>query len=225
MDRIDITRLVGNIDHIDVIGDIMDFYGVEIGPDEIRYFENFIYLGGFCIKTENGRYAFAQALQCFIEPQMQAWESNYICENTRFDGVMMWGKNNVIGGHGFGYEKSKDGIPLRIKHLGNVVIGKNVEIGSNVCIDRGVIDSTIIGDNTKIDNLVHIAHNVKIGKSCLIVAGAVIGGSTTIEDNTFVGINASIKNKLKIGSNVVIGMGSTVLSDVPDNTTVKGLWK
>jgi UDP-3-O-[3-hydroxymyristoyl] glucosamine N-acyltransferase len=110
-------------------------------------------------------------------------------------------------------------------HLGYVVIEDGVHIHNNVCVDRGVIGSTIIGAGTCIDNLVHVAHSVKIGKNCLIVAGAVIGGSTEIGDNCFIGINASIKNKLKIGKNVTIGMGAVITKDVPDGATVVGLNK
>jgi len=96
---------------------------------------------------------------------------------------------------------------------------------AELTIDRAVNGYTFIGEGTKIDNLVHVAHGVKIGKHCLIVAGTVIGGSTEIGDRCFLGINCSIKNKVNIGNDVTIGMGAIVLSDVPDGTVVKGLWK
>jgi UDP-3-O-[3-hydroxymyristoyl] glucosamine N-acyltransferase len=132
------------------------------------------------------------------------------------------GPYSVIAKNGFGYAREEDGTLIQMPHRGNVVIEENVEIGSNVCIDRAVEGSTIIGAGTKIDNLVHIAHGVKIGKNCLIVAGTVIGGSCEIGDNCFIGINASIKNKVRIGNNVTVGMGAVVLNDVPDNCTVVG---
>jgi acetyltransferase-like isoleucine patch superfamily enzyme len=219
--KVYITHLVGNISHLEVIGDIMDFYGIKIEPEEIRFNENTLYLGGLSLKVESGRFAFAQALSHFDEPKMQFWfGNNAVCENTEFNGPVQIGYNNTIGKQGFGYEQG-----LRIRHLGKVWIGERVDIGSGVCIDRAVIGSTIIGNGCKIDNQVHIAHGVEIGENTLIVAGSVIGGSTKIGNNCFIGINASIKNKIRIGNNVTIGMGAIVLSDVPDNTTVKGLWK
>jgi UDP-3-O-[3-hydroxymyristoyl] glucosamine N-acyltransferase len=132
------------------------------------------------------------------------------------------GKNSVIGADGFGYARDEDGTLVKMPHQGNVVIEENVEIGSNTCIDRAVRGSTVIGSGTKIDNLVHIAHGVKIGKNCLIVAGAVIGGSCEIGDNCYIGIGAMIKNKIKIGKNAVIGMGAVVLRDVPEGATIIG---
>lgn len=135
------------------------------------------------------------------------------------------GKGSVIGSDGFGFIRQEDNTLYKMPHTGNVIIEENVAIGCNTCIDRAVIGSTFIGAGTKIDNLVHVAHGVKIGKNCLIVAGTVIGGSSEIGDNCFLGINCSIKNKVKIGSNCTIGMGAIVLADVPGNTTVKGIWK
>jgi UDP-3-O-[3-hydroxymyristoyl] glucosamine N-acyltransferase len=132
------------------------------------------------------------------------------------------GRNTVIGGDGFGYAREIDGTLVKMPHMGNVIIHEDVEIGSNTCIDRAVIGSTIIGAGTKIDNLVHVAHGVKIGRNCLIVAGVVIGGSCEIGDNVYIGIGAMIKNKIRIGNNAVIGMGAVVLKDVPDGVTVVG---
>lgn len=132
------------------------------------------------------------------------------------DAVLI-GSNNSIGFEGFGFHKGK-----RIPHKGGVLIGSNVEIGSNTCIDRAVIGDTVIGDNVKIDNLVHIAHGVKIGNGSIIVAGAVICGSVTIGENVWVGANACIRQHLTIGDNAVIGMGAVVVKDVPAGQTVAG---
>ena len=113
---------------------------------------------------------------------------------------------------------------LHTPHSGKLVIEKGVEIHSGCNIVRGTSenDVTVIGEGSKIDYNVHIAHNVKIGKHCLIVAGSIIGGSTEIGDNCYIGIGAMIKNKLKIGNNVTIGMGSVVICDIPDGETWVG---
>lgn len=127
------------------------------------------------------------------------------------------GRNTVIGGDGFGYEKNEMGEYEFFPHFGNVIIGNNVSIGSNSCIDRGTLSDTLIGNGVKIDNLVHIAHNVQIGDNCLIVAGTVVCGSAKIGNGTYVGANVTIREHLKIGSNVYIGMGSVVIKNISDN--------
>lgn len=132
-------------------------------------------------------------------------------------GSLKVGFNTIIGGIGFGFTEG-----IRNPHMGGVILHDDVEIGSNTCIDRGTLGDTVIGARTKIDNLVHIAHNVRIGTDCQIVAGAVIGGSAVLGDRVFVGINASIKNKVRIGDDAVIGMGAVVTKDVPAGATVVG---
>src|SRR5262245_48645582 len=137
--------------------------------------------------------------------------------------------NNVsIGDAGFGFEQDENThkykIPLKRRpHLKSVEIGKNVEIGSFTVVHRGRWRDTKIGEGTKIDSLVHVAHNVVIGKHCLIVAGTVIGGSCTIGDECFIGENCSIKQGVTIASNVTIGMASNVRHDILEpNTTWAG---
>ena len=122
---------------------------------------------------------------------------------------------------GFGFVKI-NGEWQRFPHYGDVKIGKDVEIGRNTCIDRGSLAHTVIGDGTKIDNLVHVAHNVKIGKRCLITAGAILGGSCEIGDDCFIGIGALIRNGIKIGAGATVGMGAVVTKDVPEGVTVVG---
>lgn len=149
----------------------------------------------------------------FTKDHKEEWPLNVIHSTVRM------GKNCSIGADGFGYASAEDGTLCKIPHAGNVVIEKNVEIGSNVCIDRAVVGSTVIGEGTKIDNLVHVAHGVKIGKNCLIVAGSVIGGSCEIGNGVYIGIGAMIKNKVKIGDGATIGMGAVILKDVPAGQT------
>jgi len=142
--------------------------------------------------------------------------------NVTVGGNVKVGKHCSIGYDGFGYEPDEDGKMYKFPHYGGVKIGSNVEIGSNTCIDRGTFGDTVIGDGTKIDNLVHIAHNVEIGENCIIVAGTVIGGGARIGDDVWLGINASIRNGITIGKGALVGMGAVVVKDVEPHTTVIG---
>ncbi|MBI2069087.1 MAG: UDP-3-O-(3-hydroxymyristoyl)glucosamine N-acyltransferase [Elusimicrobia bacterium] len=142
--------------------------------------------------------------------------------NCRIGNNVIIGSGTVVGQDGFGYMADEQGNQMPFPHMGAVVIEDGVEIGANVCIDRGALDDTLIKYGTKIDNLVHVAHNVVIGRNCLIVCLAGIGGSVVIGDNSYIGLSAVIKNQKKIGSGVMIGMGAVVVKDVPDNATVVG---
>ena len=127
----------------------------------------------------------------------------------------------VIGADGFGFVKEEQNI-IKIPQVGNVIIGDNVEIGSNCSIDRGTIGSTIIGAMTKIDNLVHIAHNVKIGKRCFITAQVGIAGSTKIGDNCSFGGQSGAVSHIKIGDNSLISAKSGVTKSLTGNKTYGG---
>jgi UDP-3-O-[3-hydroxymyristoyl] glucosamine N-acyltransferase len=133
------------------------------------------------------------------------------------------GANCTIGGVGFGYEINESGEYEVIPHIGNVLIHSGVEIGNNVCVDKAVLGSTVLGENVKIDNLVHIAHGVKIGKNSLVIANSMIAGSTIIGENVWVSPSASVIQKTVIGDNALVGMGSVVLKDVDPNTIVAGI--
>ena len=133
------------------------------------------------------------------------------------------GSNNTIGGVGFGYEPNEDGVYELIPHLGNVILYNKVEIGNNTCIDRAVLGSTILENEVKVDNLVHIAHGVKIGANSLVIANSMIAGSVQIGKNTWVSPSSSIKQKLIIGDNALVGMGSVVLKNVEDGSIVAGV--
>ena len=132
------------------------------------------------------------------------------------------GANCVIGGTGFGYEKDEDGNWVLIPHIGNVILHENVEIGNCTTIDRAVLGSTEIKSHTKIDNLVHIAHNVEIGENTFVIANAMVGGSTKIGDNTWIAHSVSLMNGISIGKDVTIGMSSLVTKAIPDGETYAG---
>lgn len=133
------------------------------------------------------------------------------------------GANCTIGGVGFGYEPGEDGVYEVIPHIGNVELHANVEVGNNVCIDRAVMGSTLLHEHVKVDNLVHIAHGVVVGRNSLVIANAMVAGSVQIGENVWVAPSSSIKQKVKVGNDALIGMGSVVLKDVDAKSTVAGV--
>ena len=129
--------------------------------------------------------------------------------------------NTVIGSDGFGFQPTKDGYQ-KIPQLGNVILEDNVEIGSNCSIDRGTIGSTIIGKGTKIDNLIQIAHNVKIGQNNVIAAQTGIAGSTVIGDWNQIGGQVGIVGHIQIGNQVKIQAQSGINSSAKDGEILYG---
>ena len=127
-----------------------------------------------------------------------------------------------IGSDGFGFAPNDDGTYKKIPQTGNVVIGNNVEIGSNSTIDRATIGSTIIKDGVKLDNQIQIAHNVEIGENTAIAAQSGIAGSTKIGKNCMIGGQVGIIGHLKIGDNVKIQAQAGVTSDVESNARITG---
>lgn len=128
----------------------------------------------------------------------------------------------VIGSDGFGYKVTKHGMQ-KIPHIGIVRIGKMVEIGANTAIDRSSFGETVIGDGVKIDNLVHIAHNVKVGASTAILAHTSIGGSAQIGIGCQISGHVVIKNDIKIGNGVKVVAKSAVMNNLDDNEVVCGM--
>lgn len=123
--------------------------------------------------------------------------------------------STVIGSDGFGFTTSK-GIHTKIPQIGNVIVEDDVEIGANVGIDRAAMGSTVIGHGTKIDNLVHIAHNCKIGANCLIVAQTGISGSTIVGDNVTFGGQVGTVGHITIGGNSVYAARSGISKSMPE---------
>jgi len=152
---------------------------------------------------------------CFIHPGV------IIYKKTKIGNFAEINSHSVIGKEGFGYVKIKG--YKRIRHIGGVVIGDFVEIGSNVTIDRGTIGNTIIDSGTKIDNLVHIAHNVRIGKNCLIMGQVGIAGSTKIGDNTILCGQVGVSDHLKIGDNVIVYAKSGVFKNLNSRVEYSGI--
>ena len=123
----------------------------------------------------------------------------------------------VIGADGHGYFLDENKHYKKIRHLGGVSIGDNIDIGANSCVDRGVLDDTVIGDNTKIDNLVQIAHSVKIGSNCILTAGSIIAGSAELGDYCWISPGAVVKNGVILNDETQIGMNSVVYRTINES--------
>ncbi|MEO7361628.1 MAG: UDP-3-O-(3-hydroxymyristoyl)glucosamine N-acyltransferase, partial [Gemmatimonadaceae bacterium] len=119
-----------------------------------------------------------------------------------------------IGREGFGWVTSTG---KRMPHVGRCVLGDDVEIGANTCVDRGSIDDTIIGAGTKIDNLCQIAHNVRIGRACFLASQVGIAGSARLEDGVQMGGQAGLQGHVTVGAKAILGGQAGVLGDVPPN--------
>lgn len=141
---------------------------------------------------------------------------------TELSNYVEIGSCNVIGGIGFGYSQNKNDEYEQFPHYGVVVLKDHVHIGSNTCIDRGSLSDTILYEGVKVDNLVHIAHNVKIGKNSLIIAQSMIAGSAVIGENCWIAPGSCVRNAVTIGNNVMVGLASTVTKDIPDNAVFMG---
>lgn len=128
----------------------------------------------------------------------------------------------VIGADGYGFERNEKGELERFPHVGGVVIDDDVEIGANASIDRGALDDTRIGTRAKIDNCVHVAHNVTIGEDAAVIAHAMLGGSSAIGDRAWIAPCTAVREGLSVGKEAMTGMGAVVTKSVPDGTTVAG---
>jgi len=173
------------------------------------------------------------AKSCYIGPHVVVGEHVEIGENTFihsncsiYDNVKI-GNNVVIdagcviGAAGFGFVRDDYGVPTQFPQLGGVVIEDDVEIGANVCIDRGALQSTVIHKGAKIDNLVHVGHNADIGEYTYLIACTTIGGSTKIGKRCWIA-PSRILNKITIGDDVTVGYGSIVMKSIPSGSTYMG---
>ena len=178
--------------------------------DNVKLGKN-TYIGSHCYIDED----VVIGENCDINP------NTTIFRNTKIGNYVIVNSNTVIGKEGFGYIKKKR--YERLRHIGGVLIKDFVEIGGNVTIDKGTIGNTVVGEGTKIDNLVHIAHNVKIGRDCIIMGQNGIAGSTTIGNNVTLCGQVGISDHLKIGDNVIIYAKSGVFKSVAKDKRYSGI--
>ena len=152
----------------------------------------------------------------FIHPRVT------ILDNTIVGEKVIIHSGTVIGSDGFGFAKKEDGSYYKIPQVGKVVIEDEVEIGANVAIDRATIGETRIGSGCKIDNLVHIAHNVTLGRNVAIVGLVGISGSSTIGDGVILAGQAGVTDHVRIGNNTIVAAKSGVTKNIGPNQFVSG---
>ncbi len=191
---------------------------------------------GHGVRVDAGAVIDAQAQigdRAWIGPHAVVGAGASVGEDTRLYGHVVLYPGTVIGARGalhagvragsdgFGYVFA-DGAHRKIPHVGRCVIGNDVEIGANSTIDRGSIDDTVIGDGTKIDNLVHIAHNVRIGRCCLIMAQVGIAGSVRVEDGAILAGQVGVSGHHTIGKGARLAAQAGVFGDIPAGETWSG---
>lgn len=161
--------------------------------------------------------------KCRIGRGSILYGNNYLHDGVSLGHDVIVHAGAVIGSDGFGYQAGANQEWQKFEHVGGVEIGHAVEIGANTCIDRGTLGNTVIGDGTKIDNLVQIGHNATIGRHCLIIAHAMLGGSCVIGDYAWISPGAGILQKVQIGEKATVGFGTIVLKNVPAGETWVGV--
>ena len=163
-----------------------------------------------------------------IEEGVKIGENSFVGHHSVIGSGTLIGKNVsikphcVIGQTGFGFVKDESKVPIRIPHVGWVEISDYAEIGSFTTVCRGTLGATKIMNNAKVDDLVHIAHNVTIKERAIIVACAGIMGSTIVGEDTWIGAGSVLRDGITIGSDITVGMGAVVTKDVLDGNTVVG---
>jgi len=187
------------------------------------------HIGPYCVVGEKVQIGANTILESGIHvgPSSVVGANTHIFPNVSIYALTQIGQRvrihagTVIGSDGFGYVFDA-GVHRKIPQVGCVIIGDDVEIGANVCIDRGALGPTTIGKGSKVDNLVQIAHNVVIGENCLVVSQAGISGSTKLGNYVILGGQVGLAGHLKIGNKVSVAAQSGVMHDIPDGQ--KWIW-
>lgn len=175
------------------------------------------------IKVKRPRLAFIRFLNSIHEYKSQIHPLSNINDCVSIGKNVDIKPRCCIGYEGFSFEKNEEQELEHFPHLGGVILEDNVRIGAGVCIDRGTLSDTIIGEGTQINNLVHIGHNVITGKYSVIGAGALILGGVRIEDGAWIAPGAIIRDGTKVGRDAIVGMGAVTTKNVADEDTVIGI--
>jgi len=213
---------------------------VLIPPDERNFSSVFIdptaEIGTNCVIGRNTYIGAGSKIgnNCVFYPNCYVGANVSISDNCRFypnvniydrsiieSGVILH-SGVVIGSDGFGYQPCEINGVLKYPHIGITHICEDVEIGANTTIDRAKLGETYIGRGTKIDNLVQIGHNVKVGEFCMICAQSGIAGSTTIDNFCVLGAQVGLSDHINLGKRVIVSAKSGVTKDYPDGTILSG---
>lgn len=160
--------------------------------------------------------------ECTIGSNTIIWSGTVVRERCHIGNHCILHPNCTIGADGFGFRPDPQRGLVKIPQIGNVIIGNGVEIGANSCVDRGKFSSTVLGDGCKIDNLVQIGHNSKLGKFCIMAGNSGLAGSVTLGNGVIIGGSASIKDHTTIGDGAIVGAGSGVTGDIEAGKTMLG---
>lgn len=158
---------------------------------------------------------------CVLGPGCTLYPNVVLMADTVLGASVMIHAGTVLGSDGYGYAQSPAG-HVKIPQLGNVVVGDNVEIGANAAIDRAALDATRLGEGTKVDNLVQIAHNVQTGKHCLIISQVGIAGSTVLGNGVVLAGQAGLRDNISLGDGVQVAAQSGVGQDLPPGAIAGG---
>ena len=188
-----------------------------------------VHLGPYCVLGEKVRIGPRSVLQggnfvganCLLGENVNLFPHVVLYPGTELGNRVRVHSGTVIGSDGFGYVLDS-GAHRKVPQIGNVIIRDDVEIGANVTIDRGALGPTIIGQGSKIDNLVQIAHNVIMGEHCLIVSQTGIAGSTKLGNYVILGGQVGLAGHIKIGNRVTVTAQSGVMHNIPDGE--KWMW-
>ena len=195
--------------------------GARLGKD--------VFVGPHAVIEENTQVGDRTAIEagvfigrdCVIGREVRIYPQVSIREKTEIGDRVILHSGAVIGSDGFGYE-TVGGVHVKIPQIGSVCIEDDVEIGANVCIDRGRFQKTRIKKGTKIDNLVQIAHNVVVGENSLIISQAGISGSTEVGKDTVIAGQAGLVGHLQLGDGCVVGAGAGVTKSFPEKSVILG---
>lgn len=198
--------------------------------DETAQVDATAYIGPLCSLGPGSRVGARSALLGGNHLGRDAWLGEAVClhpnvvvyARSRIGNRVTIHAGTVIGSDGYGYVFDA-GRHEKLLQVGNVIIEDDVEIGANSAIDRGALGSTVVGAGTKIDNLVHVAHNVVIGRHCLVMGQSGFAGSTRVGDYAVVASQAGISGHLVIGRQAMIGAKSGVMRNVADGERVLGI--